>query len=73
MIFQCLFSFFSERVSILETKFSDRKETENMKISVSVLEGNELAAHRERRLTREKPTDVAAPEMPDGLGGNGQR
>ncbi len=44
-----------------------------MKISVSVLEGNELAAHRERRLTREKPTDIDAPEMPDGLGGNGQR
>lgn len=71
IFFQRFFSFFSEPVSIMETKFSDRKETENMKISVGALKGNTLTTHRNNFLISDRPARGGEQSSPDGLGGSG--
>ncbi len=71
MIFQSFFSFFSERVSIIETRFSALKETEKMKTNNGVLEGIQLAANPANAMLQDKPNGGESQAMPDGLGGNG--
>ena len=71
MIFQSFFSFFSERVSIIETRFSALKETEKMKTNNDVLEGIQLAANPANAMLQDKSNGGDSQAVPDGLGGNG--